>query len=129
MRRRLPSRPARAMAAAARAVTKASASSALPRLCIALGRELRRALGDQGFRFADEGAALDRAGEDDLAAAAKGVGDGALVGHRQCPAGAVTVDDAEGDPVAGVADRAFDDFAGHLVAAAGAGVDEFGGLL
>src|SRR3954451_22073812 len=104
MRRRVPSRPARAMAAAARAVTKASASSALPRLCIALGRELRRAFGDQGFRFADEGAALDGAGEDDLSAATEGVGHGAGVGDRQALAAAVAVDDAEGDAAALVAD-------------------------
>ena len=46
------------------------------------GRELRRALGDQGVAFADEGAVLDLAGEDDLAPAAEGVGDGAAVGDR-----------------------------------------------
>src|SRR3978361_1449952 len=106
MRRRSPLRPARARAAAAREGTKASASSALPRLGIALGRELRRALGDQGFRLADEGAALDGAGEDDLAAAAKGVGDRAGVGDRKALAAAVAVDDAEGDAASLVVDRA-----------------------
>jgi len=52
---------------------EASASRALPRLAIALGRELRGALGDQGFRFADEGALLQAAGQDDLTAAAERV--------------------------------------------------------
>ena len=65
------------VAAARTAARKASASRTLPRLAITLGRELRRALGDQRFRFADEGAALHRAGEDDLAAAAERIGDGA----------------------------------------------------
>ena len=70
-------RPASGETAAKTAARKASASSALPRLAVIRGRELRRALGDQGVAFADEGAVLDFAGEDDLAAAAEGVGDGA----------------------------------------------------
>src|ERR1700749_3828441 len=127
-RRRAPLRPRRARTPALTAARKASASRTLPRLAIRLGRELRRALGDQGFRFADEGAALDRTGEDDLAAAAERVRDGPLVGDRQALAGAVTVDHPEGDPLADVANRAFNDLAGHLVTAAGAGADQFGRL-
>src|SRR3954453_14912527 len=115
---RSPPRPARGSPAASRAARKASASRTLPRLAITLSRELRRALGDQRFRFANEGPALHRAGEDDLAAAAEGVGDGARVGDREAAPAAFAVDDAEGDPAALLLDRAGHDLAGHLIARA-----------
>src|SRR5690242_15014870 len=103
------------------AARNASASRTLPTLAIALGRELRRALGDQGVRLANEGAPLQAAGEDDLATAAERVRDGSRVGHRQLLAAALTVGDEEGDPfLAVLPDRAADDLAGHVVGAAGA---------
>src|SRR5215218_5151292 len=90
-------RPTSARTPAATAAKNASASRTLPRLAITLGRELRRALGDQGFRFADEGAALQASGQDDLTSAPERVRDGSLVGdgHRLA---AFTVDDLECDP-------------------------------
>src|SRR3954467_12665109 len=103
------------------AARNASASRTLPRLAIALSRELRRALGDQGFRFAYEGAPLQAAGQDDLTAAAERIRDGSLVGHRQLLAAALAVGDEEGDPfLAVLLDRAADHPAGHVVGAGGA---------
>src|SRR4051812_29412538 len=124
MRGGSPLRPGGGGAAGGGGGGKGGARSALPRLGIALGRELRRALGDQGFRFADEGAALDGAGEDDLATAAERIGNRAGVGDREALTAAVAVDDAKGDAAALVADRAFDDFAGHLVAGPGRGGEQ-----
>src|SRR6186997_1903701 len=128
-RRGSPSRATSAITAAPTAARKASASRALPRLAIRFGRELRGALRDQRFRLPDESAVLEAAGEDDLAAAPERVRHGPLVGHRQALALAVAVDHPEGDPVALVADRAFDDPAGHLVAGAGTGGEQLRGLL
>ena len=81
--------------AAKTAATKASARAALPRLAAIRRGELRRALGDQGVAFADEGAVLDFAGEDDLAAAAEGVRDRACVGDRQARLATFAIGDAE----------------------------------
>src|SRR3954451_2623326 len=126
--RRLPLRPISAATTAKTAVRKASASAALPKLAVIRGGELRRALGDKRVAFADEDAALHRACQDDLAAAAEGVGDGAGVGDGNALAGVVAVGHAEADPLAVAADRALDDPAGELVAAAGADADQLRGL-
>src|SRR3954454_19286003 len=92
----------RATSPAVTAARNASASRTLPRLAIALSRELRRALGNQGFRLANEGALLEAAGENDLAPAAERIRDGALVGHRQLGAVALTIGDQEGDSLLAV---------------------------
>src|SRR5881394_1737241 len=126
--RRSPSRPTSAATTAKTAVRKASARTALPRLAVIRGGELRRALGDKRVAFADENAAPHRARQDNLAAAAEGVGDGAGVGDRNALAGVVAVGHAEADPLAVVADRALDDSAGQLIVAAGANTDQLRGL-
>src|ERR1700754_937364 len=97
-------RQTRATIPAVTAATNASASRTLPRLAIALGRELRGALGDQGVRFAYEGAPLQAAGQDDLTSAPERVRDGSLVadGHRR--AGAFAVGDSERDAFVAVVD-------------------------
>src|SRR5689334_13894440 len=125
--RRSPSRPSRAATTAKTSARKASASRALPRLA-GIRRELGGALGDERVAFADEGAVLDFAGEDDLAAAAEGVRDGAPIGDRQRRPAAFAVDDAEEQLVAAVANRAGNDLAGQVVARSRRGVDQLGGL-
>src|SRR3954447_4120115 len=120
-----------AVIAEAAATKKASARRTPPTLAITAGRpatgsggfggvrrELRRALGDQRFRFADEGAVFHRSGEDDLAAAAERVGHHALVADRH-RAAAVAVLDFELQGFALVMDRFRDDFGVHLELLAG----------
>src|SRR3954466_14174924 len=98
--RRSPAPPGSAPTTAKTAVRKARPRAALPRLAGIGRRELRRALGHQRVGLADEGAALEPPGEDDLPPAAEGVGDDAAVGDRQALAGAVAVDHAEAEVVA-----------------------------
>jgi hypothetical protein len=83
--------PVRAVTTAKTAVRKARPSAALPRLAGIRRRELRRALGHQRVGLADEGAALEFPGEDDLPPAAEGVGDDAAVGDRQALTATVAV--------------------------------------
>src|ERR1700755_252044 len=128
MRRRSPLRPQRGSPAGRGGGRDATARRTLPRLAITLGRELRWALGDEGVGLADEGAALDRPGEDDLAAAAERVRDRARGGDRQRLSLAVAIDDREGDAVAALLDRPLDDAAGHLVAGAGRGGEGLRGV-
>ena len=79
--RRGPRRPPRRARRAGRrpAVRSRGSSAGLPRCG---GRELRRALGDQAVPLADEGAVLELAGDDHLAAVAERVGDRPGVGDR-----------------------------------------------
>src|SRR3954449_10070148 len=127
--RRSPAPPVSAATTAKTAVRKARPSAALPRLAGIGRRELRRALGHQRVGLADEGAALDLPGEDDLPPAAEGVGDDAAVAHRQALAVAIAVDNAEAEVVAVALHRALDDAAGELGARARRGADQLRGLL
>src|SRR5680860_1348623 len=128
-RRRSPRRPSSAATAAKIAVRKASANAALPTLAVIRRGELRRALGHQGVALADEDTVRDSAGEDDLATAAEGVGDGAGVGDGDALSGVVAVGDPEAQSLALVADGAPDHAAGQLVAGAGGCADQLRGLL
>src|SRR6476660_1097034 len=111
-----PLRPTSAATTAKSIARNASSRTMLPGLTVIRGGELRRALGYKRVAFADEGAVLDFPGEDDLAAAAKGVGDGAAVGDREGRAAALAVDHPEAQFLAVVADRPGHDLAGQVVA-------------
>src|SRR5437773_1636204 len=101
------------------------------RVLLRLGRELRRALGDQAVALSDQRAARgEPAGDDDLAIRAERVGDLAAVadGDRGAPVpGAVL--DAEVEPGAAAMDRAGHDDAGQVVGLPGLRIDELRRLL
>src|SRR6478609_5649806 len=124
-----PLRPTSAATTAKSIARNASARRALPRLAVIRGGELRRALGHKRVAFTDECAVLDFPGEDDLAAAAERVGDGAAVGHREARAAAFAVGDAEAQFLAVVANRARHYFAGQVVGRPGRGAEQLRGLL
>src|SRR4051794_39384865 len=86
-------------------------------LCRLIGRELGRALGDQGVALADEAVALLVDRHDDLAPGAEGVGNGAGVADRHRRRSVAVPDAEQEDPV--VLDVSGRDPAGQLVALAG----------
>src|SRR5439155_24090344 len=116
----------------AKAMVRQARPTTATRSGLLLGGELRGALRDQRVRRPDEhGAGGPPHVHDHLAAFAERVGHGARVADLNRPGGGgrVAVADLEVRGVAALVDRAVDDLAGQVVAAARVGVgDELRGL-